>query len=43
LAWAATRVSIKKTGEHIDLSRFEGNVPAIELEPGKIIQIALPD
>jgi anaerobic selenocysteine-containing dehydrogenase len=43
LAWAATRVKIKKTGEHIDLSRFEGNVPAFELENAKIVQIAPPN
>jgi anaerobic selenocysteine-containing dehydrogenase len=42
LAWAATRVRIRNTGEHIDMPRFEGNVPAFEVEEGKIIQIASP-
>jgi molybdopterin-containing oxidoreductase family iron-sulfur binding subunit len=43
LAWAATRVSIRKTGKRIDMPRFEGNVPAIEADEGRIIPITLPD
>jgi anaerobic selenocysteine-containing dehydrogenase len=43
LAWAATRVSVTKTGRHIDVPRFEGNVPAIEADPGRVIKIASPD
>ena len=43
LAWAATRVSIRKTGKRIDMRRFEGNVPAIEAEPGRVIPLASPD
>ncbi|MDA0988373.1 MAG: molybdopterin-dependent oxidoreductase [Chloroflexi bacterium] len=42
LAWAATRVRIRNTGEHIDIPRFEGNVPAFEAEEGRIIKIASP-
>ena len=41
--WAATRVSIRKTGKRIDMPRFEGNVPAIEADEGRIIKITLPD
>ena len=43
LAWAATRVSIRNTGRRIDMPRFEGNVPAIEAEEGRIIKLTLPD
>lgn len=43
LAWAATRVSIRKTGKRIDMPRFEGNVPAIEADEERIIKIALPN
>jgi anaerobic selenocysteine-containing dehydrogenase len=43
LAWAATRVSIRKTGKRIDLPKFEGNVPAFEADQGRIIKITLPD
>jgi anaerobic selenocysteine-containing dehydrogenase len=43
LAWAATRVRISKTGEHVDLPHFEGNVPAFEADEQRIIKIALPD
>jgi len=43
LAWASTRVSIRKTGKRIDMPRFEGNVPAFELEGERIIKLALPD
>ncbi len=39
LAWASTRVSIKKTGEWIRLPKFEGSVPAIQTEDRKIIEI----
>jgi len=43
LAWAATRVRLRNTGKHIDMPRFEGNVPAFETEEQNIIKIALPD
>jgi molybdopterin-containing oxidoreductase family iron-sulfur binding subunit len=43
LAWAATRVSLRKTGKRIDLPKFEGNVPAFEADQGKIIKIAPPE
>jgi molybdopterin-containing oxidoreductase family iron-sulfur binding subunit len=39
LAWASTRVSIKKTGEWIRLPKYEGSVPAIQTEDRKIIEI----
>ena len=43
LAWAATRVRLRNTGKHIDMPRFEGNVPAFETEEQNIIKITLPD
>ena len=43
LAWAANKVSISKTGRHIDISKFEGNVPAFEVDEQRIIKIAPPE
>ena len=39
LAWASTRVRIKKTGRWIRLPKFEGSVPAFPAEEAEIIQI----
>ena len=38
LAWAATRVWVVKTSRRKDMPRFEGNVPPIEPEAGRIIK-----
>ncbi len=43
LAWASNKVSISKTGRHIDISKFEGNVPAFEVDEQRIIKIAPPE
>ncbi|MBI2856118.1 MAG: molybdopterin-dependent oxidoreductase [Chloroflexi bacterium] len=42
LAWAATRVRVRKTGRHVDVPKFEGNVPAVEADEGHIVQITRP-
>lgn len=42
LAWAATKVKITNTGKHIDIPKFEGNVPAFEVEEQRIIKLAPP-
>ncbi len=39
LAWASTRVRIKKTGRWIRLPKFEGSVPAFEAEDARVIEI----
>lgn len=43
LGWAATRVEIKKTGKHVDVPKFEGEVLAVEAEPGRVIKVTAPD
>jgi hypothetical protein len=43
LAWAANKVSISKTDIHIDLPKFEGNVPAFEVDEQRIIKLAPPE
>lgn len=39
LAWAATRVKLRRTGRRIDLPTYQGGVPAVELEPGQVVQV----
>ena len=39
LAWAATKVSIKKTGKRTRMVKFEGLVPAIQLEGSPVVLI----
>ena len=43
LAWAATRVRVRKTGRHVDVPKFEGNVPALEVDEGHIVKITRPE
>ncbi|HEX2987481.1 MAG TPA: molybdopterin-dependent oxidoreductase, partial [Chloroflexota bacterium] len=37
LAWCATRVAIRKTGQRVDLPRFEGTVPAYQLSDAPVV------
>ena len=39
LAWAATRVTLRKTGKEIRFSKFEGTQEAVEAEDANLIQI----
>ncbi|MBI4320377.1 MAG: molybdopterin-dependent oxidoreductase [Chloroflexi bacterium] len=39
LAWAATRVKIRKTGKSIELPRFEGVVPVLQLPDAELVPI----
>jgi anaerobic selenocysteine-containing dehydrogenase len=39
LAWAATRVRVRKTGRRVRLLTFEGVVPAVELPGAEIIRV----
>ncbi len=39
LAWAATRVTLRKTGKEVRLSKFEGTQEAVEAEDANLIQI----
>lgn len=43
LAWAATRCRIEKTGKRTRLARFEGNVPAFQLEEFPIVRVTPPE
>ncbi len=43
LAWAATRVAIQKTGERKRMVKFEGFVPARQLEESPLIQVTRGD
>lgn len=42
LAWSATRCRIEKTGRRMRLARFEGNVPAFQLEEFPIVRVMAP-
>ena len=42
LAWAATRVRISTVGRKVRIPRFEGSVPAYQLEEFPIIQVTGP-
>jgi anaerobic selenocysteine-containing dehydrogenase len=42
LAWSATRCRIEKTGRRVRLARFEGNVPAFQLEEFPIVRVMAP-
>ncbi len=42
LAWAATRCRLEKTGRRMRLARFEGNVPAFQLEEFPIVRVKAP-
>jgi len=39
LAWAATRVRLRKTGKNIALARFQGPTEAIQLPESELVQI----
>ena len=41
-AWAATRCRIEKTGRRARLARFEGMVPAFQLEEFPIVRVTAP-
>jgi anaerobic selenocysteine-containing dehydrogenase len=43
LAWAATKVKLVKTNRHVSMPRFEGDVPSVETEPGRIIKLTRPE
>lgn len=43
LAWADSRVGVRKTGRRVRVPRFQGNVPAIQLPENKIIQVVRPE
>ncbi len=43
LAWGATRAKLTKTGRRIRMSKFEGFVPAIQIEGAPIIQTTKPE
>jgi len=42
LAWSATRCRIEKTGRRVRLARFEGSVPAFQLEEFPIVRVMAP-
>ena len=42
LAWAATRARIEKTTQKVRLARFEGQIPAFQLEGAPIIEVTSP-
>ncbi|MFQ5860347.1 MAG: molybdopterin dinucleotide binding domain-containing protein, partial [Dehalococcoidia bacterium] len=42
LAWAATRVRIRATGQHIRMPKFEGNVEPIQDPEHPIVQVTRP-
>jgi anaerobic selenocysteine-containing dehydrogenase len=43
LAYGATRVKLEKTGRHISLAKFEGNVPAYQMPGAPVIEVTRGD